>query len=164
MRTLELKDICGYLPYGLKMSGKDNSIFPIENNLYINSLMSKIFMYKHLTPILHPLSDLYRVITHNGKDIIPIVECAKIAMPNQNWDEKLWNNGIVIERCEETGIIIKKFDYCKNEMYFKQTGDGAVKNIPQLFDFLDELKIDYRGLIDAGLAIDANTLEIQVYK
>jgi len=34
----------------------------------------------------------------------------------------------------------------------------------QLFDYLHELKIDYRGLIDAGLAIDVNTLEVNPYK
>jgi hypothetical protein len=34
----------------------------------------------------------------------------------------------------------------------------------QLFDFLHELKIDYRGLIDAGLAVDCNTLEVNPYK
>ena len=34
----------------------------------------------------------------------------------------------------------------------------------QLFDYLHELKIDYRRLIDAGLAIDVNTLEVNPYK
>jgi hypothetical protein len=33
-----------------------------------------------------------------------------------------------------------------------------------LFDYLHELKIDYRNLIDSGLAIDANTLETNPYK
>ena len=33
-----------------------------------------------------------------------------------------------------------------------------------LFDYLNELKIDYRGLIDAGLAVDCNTLENNPYK
>jgi hypothetical protein len=33
-----------------------------------------------------------------------------------------------------------------------------------LLDFLHELKIDYRGLINAGSVIDVNTLEINPYK
>jgi hypothetical protein len=34
----------------------------------------------------------------------------------------------------------------------------------QLFDFLNELKIDYRGLIDDGVAVSVYDLEINPYK
>jgi hypothetical protein len=40
----------------------------------------------------------------------------------------------------------------------------AIINTNKLFDFLHELKIDYRGLIDAKLAIDANTLGNNFYE
>jgi hypothetical protein len=35
---------------------------------------------------------------------------------------------------------------------------------PQLFDYLHEHFIDYRGLIDEGMAIDVNTLEKNPYE
>jgi hypothetical protein len=39
-----------------------------------------------------------------------------------------------------------------------------VVNQTILFDCMNELKIDYRGLIESGLAIDANTLKANPYK
>ena len=159
MRKLELKDIAGYLPYGLKMLGEGNHIYPIENNLYINNLLSKIFMYKNLTPILRPLSDLYRTITHNGKEIVSIVELARIHNPGKEW-----------KLCTDEPFAVVGdfyFDYCKGFNCYEETilemESLEVCNQYQLFDYLHELKIDYRGLIDAGLAIDVNKLDINPY-
>jgi hypothetical protein len=139
-------------------------------------------------PVLRPLSDLYRAITHNGEEIVPILEMAQLiyndalsvrkpvkgtwrfenghAVIRDNYDDPTmpgWRHefyflgGTFFLECFEHNISKsldpKELDY-----------DRGVIEQYKLFDYLHELKIDYRGLIDAGLAIDANTLEINPYK
>jgi hypothetical protein len=172
MRTLELKDIAGYLPHELKVLYEYVEIATIET-IGINggiqlgekgdwrryNIIKEIEKCK---PILRPLSDLYKSIIHNGKEIIPIVECAKIAFPNEDWS--FWNN-IAACKYKGTGVVKGKFSYCEGEGYFMHTlKEGAIKNLPELFDYLHELKIDYRGLIDDGLAVPVYDLEINPYK
>jgi hypothetical protein len=173
MRTLELKDICGYLPYGLKAQYSNNQTQDVITDVvnmpdnddikltigYIGS-GEHIWMYK---PILRPLSDLYRAITHNGEEIVPIVECAKISISNENWKLKdecafLKFNGMsfVFNTDEDGGFFVT--------IRSAPLVPLCAPNQFKLFDFLHELKIDYRGLIDDGLAIDANTLENNPYK
>jgi hypothetical protein len=61
-----------------------------------------------------------------------------------------------------TGMFIIRYENSKD--YQNEPYEGDVKNQYKLFDFLYELKIDYRGLIESGLAIDCNTLENNPYK
>jgi hypothetical protein len=123
-RKLEFKDIAGYLPYELYSKTGRTGLIPCLEYLQ-NPHSDRI--------VLRPLSDLYRTITHNGKEIIPIVEM------QQMWSGEIPYNGGIVNYEK----IINKFF---------------------LFDYLHELKIDYRGLIDAGLAIDMNTLNENPYK
>jgi hypothetical protein len=164
MRTLEFKDICGYLPYGLyaeytnlKTIDIINSVTGLPDNndikLEIGFLSDEhIWMYK---PILRPLSDLCKTITHKGKEIVPIVELAKIAYPKTDW--YLVKGGAEYY----TGYYYVHLSFAGGS-FFKSNGD--VENQYQLFDFLHELKIDYRGLIDEGLAINCNKLNINPYR
>jgi hypothetical protein len=176
-RKLELKDIAGYLPYELKMTKK---LKGVDRGKLMIHLESGSTCYNHLDcselkkfnvyPILRPLSDLYRTITHNGKEIVPIVELAKISKPFIDWKISSRNTFAV----DLSDYLGKYFGYIKSEERFyllEDYNDGyeskielSVKNQYQLFDYLHELKIDYRGLIDAGLAIDVNTLENNPYK
>jgi hypothetical protein len=113
-------------------------------------------------PILRPLSDLYRPIMHNGKEIVPIVECAKMVYPNLKFVLYETENKEIYAQCG----FQSRFFY-NNGIFCEINGYGHSCNIQnqyQLFDYLHELKIDYRGLIDAGLAIDCNTLENNPYK
>jgi hypothetical protein len=88
------------------------------------------------------------------------VELAKITMPNQSWE--YWGNMAV---WRDRKNIEDKFSYCKSEGYFTHSSSkGAIKNYPQLFDYLHELKIDYRGLIDAKLCISCYDLPENPYK
>jgi hypothetical protein len=92
--TLELKDVIGYIPYGLKLCNSKEFIEYItdavgcsDGNLNFRSeygICKKVDGDK-VNPILRPLSDLYKTITHNGKNIVPIIECSKIAMPLQKY-------------------------------------------------------------------------------
>jgi hypothetical protein len=164
MRTLELKDICGYLPHGLIVYKKNTGeIFPVFG-IEINRREYHSYDWWNMDnfkPILRPLSDLYRTITHNGKEIIPIIECAKIALPDFEfipagelcyWQSK--HRGLIQFYMERGAFTVNFVD---------DLGYIMVNQIP-LFDYLNELKIDYRGLVEAGLAIDANTLDINPYK
>jgi hypothetical protein len=185
MKTLELKDIVGYLPYGLKLLYPfkgSNRICDIEQmkklcvrggigfvavERWENGAINELHPYLYeIKPILRPLSDLYKPIIHNGKEIIPIVECAKIA-GFKDCTEVLKPNRIgeyiVLSEEGHFGFAYLSKDYAfaaKCGLFHKET----VKNQAQLFDFFHELKIDYRGLIDAGLAVSVSDLENNPYK
>ncbi|MCL2650296.1 MAG: hypothetical protein FWD60_04615, partial [Candidatus Azobacteroides sp.] len=109
-------------------------------------------------PILRPLSDLYRTITHNGKEIVPIVELAKISFPNCEWEK----NKNIDSAESKNGTFF--YDYYKGFYYRYKGGISDVYNQYQLFDYLHELKIDYRGLIESGLAVSVYDLEDNPYK
>ena len=71
MEKLELKYLAPYLPYGLKFYWED-----LKGNinepwsLTINSI--DFALENQNKPILRPLSDLTKEITHNGEKFIPI--------------------------------------------------------------------------------------------
>jgi hypothetical protein len=191
MKTLELRDICGYLPYDL-MALQTNTEFHPERVVWVTGVMDVDGRYppeiyhnkeiegftlcyridekssgsgpiKFFKPILRPLSDLYKTIIHNGKEIVPIVELAKIAFPGFEWELNPNKKEAV---CNRYDLYYYKIENC---FYSNYTVNGhiitsVIKNQYQLFDYMNELKIDYRGLIDAGLAIDANTLGANPYK
>ena len=179
-RKLELKDIAGNFPYGLcvkhyedenytiqKITGLDDDCITFNNarESYFNEYEDDPIVI----PILRPFSDLYKTIIHNGKNIIPILELAKMRIKNLKW------------RLKRIGVQDAPY-YCakaklKNttiEFYFYngvfdiiRRNDDCVVTVDyqyELFDYLNELKIDYRGLIDAGLAVSVYDLEVNPYK
>ena len=170
-RKLEQKDVAGYLPYGLfTYVGTPNTEYSlleaVSNNFIVfhfksNRGFENTATIDDIKPILRPLSDLYHTITHNGKEIVPIVELAKRAFKRIN-DWELKGNGAHSRKHK------MRFRYNNNYSdkdrcgYFSSFSKDI--NQYQLFDYLHELKIDYRGLIEAGLAIDCNTLDINPYK
>ncbi|NDV77881.1 hypothetical protein [Dysgonomonas sp. 511] len=79
MKELELKDIAGYLPYGLKVNSKDDNDIGTITGIDLSNIIK--VKYRELTfsetifdikPILRPMSDLYKPSLPDGK--IPIVE------------------------------------------------------------------------------------------
>ena len=184
-RKLELRDIAGYIPYAFKVQHQiptsitigELRVLGITKNSIVNSEFidaeytvkssdyenDKLYVIKikDTKPILRPLSDLYKTIKHNGKEVVPIVELAKIACPCLEWE--LWKN-IAVSSDRDDGFITAKIKWEESEYYFSYTKeDGAIKNLPQLFDYLHELKIDYRGLIDEGLAVSVYDFENEIY-
>ena len=173
-RKLEQRDVTGYLPYDLKMyAGKIEGtelIYPVlglRNGgrilTYVNGedeANGEIFMnikQYNLRPILRPESDMYRTITHNGEEIIPIVELARIAFPERKWKTEI--NVIAMD----DGYT--HFGYCENGFYARF--DEDIEDVTcqyQLFDCMNSLLIDYRGLIDAGLAVSVYDLDTNPYK
>jgi len=184
-RKLELKDIAGYLPYDLSAINYIDEIYEVQgfNNwhdmlLFQNGNDEELineteYHITNIKPILRPLSDLYKTITHNGKGIIPIVELAKMAYINLGW--KL-NDDVNILDCairyfeDGIGYMYMYFDHMgwfvgSQKLYGKEERyEMDVPNQYQLFDYLNELKIDYRGLIDSCLAISAHDLKENPYK
>ena len=171
-QELELKDIAGYFPYetygfvnnnAVKIVGMtcivDEKSVTILGEKFIGITTCKLSDVKL---ILRPISDLYKTIIHNGKEIIPIVELAKIStntLPDREWKIVYSFDGIYYAESKYSD----KFRY--NEKYNAFMDKGCLTgNQYELFDYLHELKIDYRGLIDSGLAVDVNTLDVNYYK
>ena len=177
-RKLELKDIACYLPYGLETTtdrtSEIHTIYCMRDKYFYITGFDGIILIEFCKPILRPLSDLYKTIIHNGKEIVPIVELAKIAFPRHKHFILRPKNGIRDERCVLFCGNLDLYDFEYNSIdsafYCFGSSSGFIReykltpNQYQLFDYLNELKIDYRGLIDVGLAIDCNTLDINPYK
>lgn len=144
MKTLELKDICGYLPYGLKFLSDyfstpheivsidltDNTADFSNNCGYTNKSLGEV------KPILRPMSDLTKEITHRGEKFVPL--------------GVLNNRGHFIE-FDVAGLLYT-------------VGGCMDSDWLMVFDKLNEWMFDYRGLISAGLAIDVNTLPENPYE
>ena len=158
-QKIELKDIAGYLPYGLlNYNKKDLYTLVTIGNSCIGGKYS-LCLNDGIKPILRPISDLYKEIEHNGLKEVPIVELAKISEPKRDWDKFEWKlkNSIAYK-----GRLYFEFD--KHNVRFIYSGLYSTSNYDKLFDYLHSRMFDYRGLIDKGLSIDANILENNPYK
>jgi len=173
---LQLENIQGYLAHGLKVKNLNpfndysggKEILTIDGTYYLypeskEPIFSMSFKeystgksFDSCTPILRKL-ELTKIIKVKGVEIIPIVELAKIAFPLQNW---------------ELGVYVAVAEYIKDDIHFWYV--NSVKSFSnnfkiytpnqlQLFKWLYANLYDVDGLIDAGLAIDADTLEINPY-
>ena len=166
-RELQQKDIAGYLPYGLKYTNYHHgAIFIIElYNGGLEQLMQTPDLYK---PVLRPLYDLYCTITHNGEEIVPIVELAKMAKLHLDYkSDWKFERGPIIDcaiKSDDLYFVFENGSFISYVDSGKRLIQNKILNQYALFDYLHELKIDYRGLIDAGLAIDVNTLESNPYE
>jgi len=167
---LQFKDFCGYLPYGLKYvvldSGtKYRDYDTIDYIDFINNKHDFQFNFgngeddnlQNSTIILRPIYDLYKPIIHNGKEIFPIVELAKISTAITDWIGRV-DGAHCVKYCLRFNIDddFVLYDWKNNKSL-------GISNQYQLFDYIHELKIDYRGLIDAGLAISVHDLEFNPY-
>ena len=144
MKTLELKDICGYLPYGLKyqwtnmksvrlISMTDEVDYSSQHSL---STAWEWMMHRQARPILRPMSDLTKEITHRGEKFVPL--------------DVFNDRGHFIE-FDVAGLLYT-------------VGGCMDSDWLMVFDKLNEWMFDYRGLISAGLAIDVNTLPENPYE
>lgn len=166
-RELTLTDIAGYLPYKLRLYLTRCGRISTAN---IWNLQGAILT--HFKPVLRPMSDLYKEITHKGETFVPIVELAKLA--------GLSKFEVVEEECDHTfSVGISQYICDDYEAYdFKWSADRCSFVLTEedsnnaleeygnyrLFDLLHQLKFDYRGLIDAGLAISVHDLEQNPYE
>lgn len=172
METLTLENICPYLPYGLKI---DTSYYDDEYSVVVGfndynlitwdgqwastygKKIEQEYSIEHVKPILRPMN-LTKSIVVDGKEIIPIVELAEICCKTNDW--ALWNG-----KAQRGGYMNSEmFSYQSNNFYrWDSDGPNHVENQIVLFQKLAEWKIDFMGLIEKGLAIDAYTLDVNPY-
>ena len=144
---LELKHLAPYLPYSLKviMEGKKCNIAWMSTK-YISVIRpTKIGEIKrikwdyaplNLRAILRPLTDLTKEIEHSGERFVPIDSLSKIT--TLEYDDGVLHQADWDGEMQETEV-----EY----LCYAQ------------FILLLEWHFDVFGLIDAGLAIDINTVE-----
>jgi len=76
MKTLELKHLAGYLPYGLPIKLRQEEQISrgewkeFEYDNFLNGVLLEMDL-KNITPILHPLSDLVKEIEINDNKFVP---------------------------------------------------------------------------------------------
>ena len=140
---LGLKHLAPYLPYGLKIQGLTHGEIAEmsavnENNVNING---RDFTYGwwadifDIKPILRPLSDLTKEIEHDGNTFTPMTRFAEL-----DGDAYFYHIGFLNDMNRNWAYIIGKFPH-----WF-------------VYKYIIKWHFDVFGLIDAGLAIDINTL------
>ena len=119
-------------------------------------------------PILRPGDDVRNEITHGGHRLVPLVGCAAIVFkcsPDQvAFDKEIG----VAYRLGPLHIPAIKL------MYLPETGDFSacylngehypIYSYHRLYDYLDSLLIDYRGLIGEGLAVSNHAVKCDPYE
>lgn len=92
MKTLELKDICGYLPYGLRIMRSPTNVPVVAELLDIRKDFT-ILGAGHIDTyraVLRPMSDLTKEITHKGEKFVPILALDKLnCFPISDTDKAL---------------------------------------------------------------------------
>ena len=154
---LELKHLVAYLPYNLKvtrngfigdlialMNDEDSIAENFEFKVSCSNWWENNTDKNHYKPILRPLSDLTKEIEVNGKKFVPI-EKINDFMPlgrNFGFSFEIDNLGNLGYRTSESWL---------NPMLHYDA-----------FQKLLEWHFDIYGLIEAGLAIDVNTLNSEL--
>jgi hypothetical protein len=181
MEQLQLNQISGYFDFGLKVWNEgfsDTNILTVDGYYTIDKI-NKIwlsFIEKNggqsiddCKPILYPLLDILKEREIEGKQIVPLIELAKIAYPkNRPLSDFSICNGYV--KLDNWNIGGYSFHFDKKEISFDCRVDFNghtwrnncyVPNQLKLLQKLYEWHFDIHGLIEKGLAIDINTLNLK---
>ena len=173
MRKLELKDIVGYLPYGMNFINKDGVILRMDalqvsdcnvwahqryvkgkkdekdiNYPYLSSLKcsGEGDYLRRIKPILRPMSDLTKSIVVQGYNDDKEFVPIQYLYDMCSTPPDGYNSSDFIDESDEIwsfSDLVEAFDYNK---------------ILVCLDLLNQWKFDYHNLISEGLAIDINTL------
>lgn len=188
-RELTLTDIAEYLPYGLKIQDEDQDIWTIRQLGNVDpcmdgdvGLISDDGCYEYYTyiddikPVLRPMSDLCVEITdkdyNDGHPFVPLVELAKIAGIGkvdvlEDECEGTFSVGISQYICDDYAAY--DFKWSDDRCSFVLTEEDSNNALEEygnyrLFDLLHRLKLDFRGQIDAGLAVSVHDLKRNPYE
>lgn len=181
IEKLELKHICGYLPYGLhgiiKTKGDSFEVELKSLHQYSIQTSPQIHGYKYcqftdIKLLLLPLSALTEPLEDGT---VPIVELAKMSNNNNSdckYAYELKKQGVVVNYIEDgNAYVCDYFNYDENGFYifsdnYKFSHDYAssskeyCRNQLQLFEYLFAHHFDIYGLIPANLAIDKRTVKL----
>lgn len=167
MKTLELKDICGYLPYGLRIMRPPTNVPAVAELLDIRKDFT-ILGAGHIgtyRPVLRPMSDLTKEIRqncyNNSKPFIPIVELACMLEAQGYW--RVYGAGAA-DFGEDGESCIAQLVFDGDHFVYTVDDEYDTFNSVAIYDKLNAWMFDYRGLISAGLAIDVNTLPENPYE
>lgn len=137
MKALELKHLAPYANTGVQYLSREGSYIPFTyEDLYDIEIMQDegredvvVDFYKL---ILRPLSDLTKEIEHKGEKFVPLDYLAKeLGIPNDHF--------VLSQYCSKAHSV-------RSMSYW-------------MVEFLLEWHFDIWNLIEAGLAVDINTLE-----
>lgn len=182
METLQLKHICGYLPYGLKVRFEGCDMVHEMVGLDITSQgMHLISPYgdfgrcniEEAKPLLRSLSSLTKEVEHNGERFVPMVELYKIARGRYKDSiirhySVMATNSIMVEMegyrnfifsivKSESDIRIENpynFQLHSTNLHQDDAKSEMVLCWNTLFEKLYEWHFDVFGLIDKNLAIN----------
>lgn len=147
MRTLELKDICGYLPYGLKFITTEGKVFELKATHIFNNHHGR---YKGLERnaklLLLPLSALTEQLPDGS---VPIV-----VMSGYYGVFECLGYGYSHENKNYYSVFKVNSDYVRYEV----SSDYRMITL-QDAEYLYANHFDIHGLIDSGLAIDKRTVK-----
>jgi len=148
MQTLEIQHICGYLPHGLKVIHNEwGEILTMDCSGSSSNSLSIEDVAEYAKPLLRPLSDLTQQITHKGETFVPMDILIKLSYKSLEIYQ-------YIDAKYNIEFNIETEDYSQNLDLF----DGVL-----IFKKLEEWLFDVNKLIDAGLAINVNTLKTNPY-
>ena len=164
---LELKHIAPYLPYGLMVMRPDgNTILPCDGILgtLIQHRVKDHIEYSSLCgckPILRPLSDLDKPCLEGER--VPMIELAK---KHIEYDEANKDSDIKVEYffTRQTHVTVTWKHPISNEplfddrLFIQTIPERIFLNTYWVNEYLSENHFDIFGLIEKGLAIDANTI------
>lgn len=166
MKTLELKDICGYLPYGLMQKHyNDVCSFTIATQSCMGKDVFHEMPIRFGKPILRPMSDITKEIRqncyNNSKPFIPIVELACMLEAQGYW--RVYGAGAA-DFGEDDESCIAQLVFDGDHFVYTVDDEYDTFNSVAIYDKLNAWMFDYRGLISAGLAVDVNTLPENPYE
>jgi hypothetical protein len=151
-RELTLTDIAGYLDHPLLGQYPTGEICWIDVE-FIAQHGIALAGYK---PVLRPMSDLYAQITdrgyNDGKPFIPIFRMAKIKYPELTRFTHCDLDEYRVFASSLDSLITGWYEYNKDNLSIGE------------YDLLHRLHLDYRGLIDAGLAVSVHDLPTNPYE
>lgn len=153
-RELTLTDIAGYLDHSLLGQHPTGAICWIDVE-FIAQHGIALAGYK---PVLRPMSDLCEEITergyNDGKPFVPMVELAKIRMPQYTTFELIYDRRMVecIKKNPNGLSWVAAYAF-----YAQYSGYMEI-------DLIHRLHLDYRDLIDAGMAVSVHDLPTNPYE
>ena len=153
-RELTLTDIAGYLDHTLLGQHLTGAICWID----VKFIAQHGIALARYNPVLRPMSDLYVENSergyNNGKPFVPLVEFAKVRYPYLTSRRFITDTKYV--ECAENDSS----GWGKWKMYELELESMSVDEL----DLLHRLHLDYRDLIDAGLAVSVHDLKQNPYE
>lgn len=169
---LELKDICGYLPYGLLIKTFNGIRTLSAGHHEFHVSVNYVLSYNHNKPLLRPLSDLSKEIEHNVEKFTPLINLLELASKKPHSVNIISCKSVIVpgkypvkystsELKYSESTTICDFSYTSESRSFRHFNETTFDNIfinnqLDLFHKLYEWHFDINGLIEKGLALNIN--------